>query len=158
MYSIDFRLTQQIAVRKLHGRHSQEPGCNLGTDALAGGEFKRVFPRSAVKSVRRTSQSRRFRLTIRRARRTSSPHRRNPHLPHRRRRQGRDRPWAANRLDGLAQSRHGARQGRFAPDRAFLCHQRLAIGGGPKFRAGWRADFGPCSPASSSARSRERDC
>ena len=36
--------------RKLHGRHSQEPGCNRGTDALAGGSFKRIFPQSAVKS------------------------------------------------------------------------------------------------------------
>jgi hypothetical protein len=44
---------------------------------------------------------------------------------------GRDRARAADRLDGLAQSRHGARQGRFAPDRAFLRHQRLAIGSNP---------------------------
>ena len=59
---------------------------------------------------------------------TPALRRRNDHFSARRLRGGRDRAWVADRLDGLAQPRDGARQSSRASDRAFLCHQCLAIG------------------------------
>jgi uncharacterized protein len=45
-----------------------------------------------------------------------------------------DRARAADRLDGLADSRDGASKNCLAADRAVLRHECLAIGGGPDFR------------------------